>query len=199
MLTGIFGAVVSPQSATAVTAEGSWWGGQRGTLTLSLALGTAPGHAAAWTGAFPLIPGDSRVTSWPPLGLCLPATSLSLRGGSCASSLGCAGQAHRGGTCFRRRAAQGRHRQVACTPGHGTKQLPGGSHPAPGDMAETQHGTSPFLLPAGGDAEVGSVWRGHLQSQTHGQHQTPRRTGLEQHPGSNKLSSFEWWIQIKGN
>lgn len=63
LFTGFFRAVVSRLSATTFTVEGSWQGGQQGMLTLSLALGTAPGHTAAWKGPFPLIPGDSRVTS----------------------------------------------------------------------------------------------------------------------------------------
>ena len=50
--------------------------------------------------------------------------------------------------------------------GHGTKQLPEGLIQllGMGAAAETQDSTSPFLLPAGGDAEVGSVQQGHLQS-----------------------------------
>lgn len=167
----VFGSLVSHRPATAFIAEGSWRRGQWGTLTLSLTLGTAPGHTAAWKGPFPLILGDSRVTSWPPLGLYLPAISVNLGASSCAYSLGCwqsavLGQAHHCGTCFRRRPTQGRHRQVACMCGHGTKQLPKGLIQllGMGAAAETQHSTFPFLLPAGGDAEVGSVQQGHLQS-----------------------------------
>lgn len=89
-------------------------------------------------GALPSDPWDSRVTSWPPLGLYLPAISVSLGASSFAYSLGCwqsavLGQAHHGGTCFRRTPTQDRHQQVVCTWGAWHETAPRGSHPAPGD------------------------------------------------------------------
>jgi len=129
LLTGFVGAVVSRRSA-----EGSWRGGQAGRADPVPHPGDSSWPYSCLEGALPSHPGDSRVTSWPPLGPGLPAVSVDVGASSWACSLGCwqlaaLGQARRGGTCFRRRPTQGRHRQVVWA-WHG--MAPRGSHPAPG-------------------------------------------------------------------
>lgn len=78
------------------------------------------------------------------------------------------------------------------------KTAPKGSHPAPGDGGRPSPAPLPFCCPQ----EVMPRWdlcSKVISSRRQSQRQTPHRAGLEQHPGSNKLSSFEWWMQIKGN
>lgn len=171
LLAGFFGAAVSCQSVTTLTAEGSWGGGGHDTAGHADPVpcpgdGSWPHSCLEWALLYSLgtagsPPGHLKgFISLPSLSMWGRALVLTARAGG---SRRCWGRLATVGLVpgeDQPRAGTGRPCVRVGMARKGTQRVSSSSRAA----AETQHSTSPFLLPAGGDAAVGSVQQGHLQS-----------------------------------
>lgn len=160
------------------------------------------------TGGAPLVTGDSRVASWAPLEVHHPDASLNL--GAVADqpqllAVRCSGSVSPQQDLVLASSSPGQSLHVGMAQNDSRGSAPAQHSRGCEAVAETQvypcvlsYSTSPFCC------LKRRMWRCHLCSKViskhrHSQHQTPSQTSLEQHPGSNKLSGFQWWIHIKEN